>query len=247
MKRISSRVYAVWGITLATLAVSLAHAHGQLALKLSVLDAALTASSRTESKARGSPSKTIQSGEPLSVRLELTNPGAQPVDIRSSLDPAAGFVHLQVSFETGPPERFTVTRWETKDILVKTRPLPAGAKLVHETFLYGKMNSTFRENYLFEKEGTYKLQAFFGSQDPPVSVESNPVLIQVGPPVPNWNELKQAGIVDLIEGKFRSHREESNAAVRIEAILKDQPRHPMKAWVEEKTKTFQRSPNQKTP
>lgn len=238
MNQLSPAHPCPWRLVLLLLAAVIAPARGQLVLKLSVLDAPVLASSRIESKARALNAKTIRLGEPLSVRVELVNTGAQPVDVRSSLDPAAGFLSLQLGPTAASAQRFTATRWEIKDMMVRTRPLAAGAKLVHETFLFGKMDSTFRETYLLENEGTYLLRAVFDSQDPAVHVESNTVLVKVGPSVPGWEELKKARIVDLMEGRLGTHREMAEAMTKMESIVSRQAQHPLKEWTAEKHKSL---------
>lgn len=238
MKRHPPACCSLWPLSLLIFAGLAAPAEGQLVLKLSVLDAPVVGSSRAESKSAALTSKTIRLGEPISVRLELVNTGAQPVDIRPSLNPAAGFVSLELSSGDAAFERFTVTRWETADIMVRTRPLAPGAKLVHETFLFGKMDPAFREKYLFDKEGSYKLRAIFGSHDPAVRVESKPVLIKVGAPVPSWEDLKNAGIVELMEGKLRTHRDEAAAMAKVQSVVAQEPQHPLKSWAGEKAKSL---------
>src|SRR5688572_20191286 len=100
-------------VILAALAGTSFAGPGDLVLKLSVLDSPVLASARSPSSARASESKQVRLGEPVSIRLELGNPGADPVTILRSLDPSAGIVSILIQPEDAPARRFTTARWET--------------------------------------------------------------------------------------------------------------------------------------
>jgi hypothetical protein len=174
-------------------------------------------------------------GSPLSVRVELTNTGMQPVEIMPSLDPAAGFLLFHLVTPDGTSNRFTVIRWETKDMLIKPRSLAPGAQLTFETFLYGKLEEQrLQQNYLFAAPGKYELFAEYVVEQLGIRIRSGLVPVSVGSPVAGWDRLKQEGIVELMEGRIRSRQAVSNRVARVESIIASQPAHPLRPWVESK-------------
>ena len=215
-------------------------AFAQFRLNISALDSPVSASSDKRSPARGAQSKSIRIGEQLPLRLELANEGGQPVEARASVDPAAGFVTLYLS-GPGPdakPQRFTVNRWEIKEIFVKPRVLASGEKVVHETFLYGIMGTNFQVTYLFPQQGDYRLHAVYDSQVPPLHLESEALLIHVGPPIDDWEELKKARLVELMEGRLDSHQKVSASLDKVQSLMSRHAQHPLQTWVAAKSKSL---------
>lgn len=206
-------------------------AQSELALKLSFLDEPITRPSNRQSTARPADLSVIPYASPLSLRIELINQGADSVELFPSVDPAAGFVTLYLTVGTNPPQRFTTVRWENKDYNIRPRKLGPGEKLVHETFLFGRLNSGGEVEYMFPESGKYQLLAEHGS-----GTHSNPLRFEVSSPPPEWPQLKEAGIVDLIEGRLRSHDELARKTGDILRILEKNPDQPARLWIERKAR-----------
>ena len=203
-----------------------------LSLKLQILKSPISEERTKASEATGVVETTISMGEPLFVRMELINIGTNEVTLMQTLDPAAGVVNLLLENPAKKTYRVTVQRWETKDIVLEPKPFLPGERLVFETFLIGQMQANWRHEYIFPEKGRYQLVAFYNSGTNGVSLQSNPVTIFVGDPIPSWEELKMAGIVDHIEGLSTSDQQVTSRSVRIANILSKALTNPYDAWLE---------------
>lgn len=227
------------GIVVLAVAVTLCHplsarsldAAG-LSLKLQILDSPIS-EDRTEGlTAKGTEEATISLGEPLFIRIELANNGTNSVEILHSLDPAAGVVNLFMENPSKKTYRVTVQRWETQDIDLEPRLFLPAAQLAFETFLFGQMQADWRHEYIFPEKGKYHLVASYNSGTNGVSLNSNPVTISVGDPIPSWEELKTAGIVEYIEGLSISDQQAASRCALIAAILTKASISSFDAWLE---------------
>lgn len=217
-------------------------APAQLMLKLSVLDVPVTQPANRESSSAGVASANVALGTPIALRIELINQGTNAVTLLPSVDPAASLVSLFMGTPAGgTPSRFTTTRWETRDYLIKPRSLAPGAKLVHETFLFGRLdigrdNDARNLGYMFSSPGKYTLYATYNCPNPDVSLLSNTVFFEVGPPIEHWSSLQSAGIVPLIEGRLPTAVEVANKTDAILKLLESDPTNSCRAWLEQKAR-----------
>lgn len=215
-------------------------ASAQLTLKLSLLDQQVTEERSTYSAATGLKKVSIQKGEPVSIRLELFNSGNAPVRLLPSLNLSVA-TSLYLVEPSGKVEPLAAERWAKRDVFVKARSFAPKERIVYETFLFGRLLENLGLEYLFPETGSYKLYAKYvidaqdGSLDPALKVESNRVEVTVGPPLPGWNELKAAGIVDEIEGRSRSEQEHAARLARLRAILAGLSQNPYAPWLTKKS------------
>lgn len=228
----------IWVYAATLVVFSFSTSVGQaLELKLSVIDTPVAAYRAAASADSGSFTKSIALGEPVYVRLELVNDAAQPVELLPSVDPADGFVRFfLVSGDTLDAD-FTTLRWETRDSYLRSRELPPGERLVHETFLFGKfpsLSNTAALEYIFPGTGTYQLYARYACPTPPVEVASNRITIVVGAPVAQWDKLQEAGIVNRLEGRRLPPAFELQQTETLREIIRSTPASPFKPWFEER-------------
>jgi hypothetical protein len=148
-----------------------------------------------------------------------------------SLDPAVGCVSFYLQQQPQHAQRVTAARWESRDVFLKAKPFPPGSRLVYETFLFGRMTTNSMHEYLFPQRGEYRLFVRYANCPEGVNIESDPVTIVVGPPVQHWDELKEAGIVDYIEGRSHSDQQLKTRAARIRDVLGKLPTNPYMPWL----------------
>lgn len=220
--------------------ISISSAHSevrQLMFELTLQEKSVAKRLAPSSPDKGRKSISIALGMPISIRLILANGGNEGIELLPSLDPSFGLVQVYLVSEMGVTERFTVMRWETKDVLVTRRTLRPGERLRYETFLFGRLakgwigREGMKHEYLFHRPGTYQLFARYKSPDPPLELESNRVTIEVEPAMQGWDALKEAQIVALMEGESRTNAEHRQQLARVRGILENLPENPYASWL----------------
>jgi hypothetical protein len=211
-------------------------ASAELQLRLSLLPSPVVTPQAKASPTPGRPSLSVALGTPISVRLELINAGTSPIEILPTIDLRDALVRLYVVDPSGTAAPLTAVRWEVRDRLVTARALAPGERLVHETFLFGRlrggnMRHGPAHDYLFAAEGRYELYARYECPRPPVAVESNHVSVTVGPPVPHWQELEASGITEAMEGRSPRSAEQRDRHERLEELLRRLPTNPYAPWL----------------
>lgn len=173
-------------------------------------------------------------GEPLRLRIQLTNQGKNAARLIPNLDPAAGRVFLQLIKPDGTSETLSTGRWQVRDLYLKEEELAPGKTLACDTFLYGKMMRGMNKHvYLFPEPGNYGLSAkFIGAANQP-ALTSPVAQIVVGAPVPKWEELQAAGIVEAIDGRSGSDTEQ------LRQIIKGIRNHPLQSWITQARQTIE--------
>ncbi|MBI5866977.1 MAG: nuclear transport factor 2 family protein [candidate division Zixibacteria bacterium] len=199
-------------------------------LELSILSTPITSFRTDRSADSGMVETSIALGAPLYIRLELTNNTAQPIELPQSVDPAGKLVGVFVVGPAGSTRPLHTRRWEVRDLDLKAKPLAPGKSIVHETFLYGVFadeKARTELEYLFPAPGSYQLFARYSSPEPTLTVESNRVTVRVGEPVPHWQALLSAGIVDQLEGRSRSQEESRRRRDSLSAIIAQSDGNPL--------------------
>jgi hypothetical protein len=244
--RLRSVSFICW---LCLLAVWARPAQAQLKLKLSLLDQQLAGEQSAASASAGREAMSVQLGEPISIRLELTNTGNAPVELLPVLDPSLATTLFLVG-PGGEVEPFTSLQWAIRDLYVKARQFAPNERLVYETFLFGRLLDNLELAYLFPEPGQYELYARYavyaqdGSREPTMRLTSNRVRVTVGPALPGWAELKEAGVVDEVEGRSRSEQERVARMARLRELVAGLPPGPQSFWF---SKMFRRGQPQERP
>lgn len=177
----------------------------------------------------------IKMGEPVRLLIQLTNQGKHAVRVISRLHPATGSTALVLINPDGSHKYLAIGRWEKMDMYAPDMDLAPNKTLFFETFLYGNMaqreKGIYKYFYLFPEQGNYGLYATFINPPPNhLALTSGVVRIAVGSPIPKWEELQEAGIVDAIEGRSSSDKE---AIARQEQLWQILPisDHPLLPWI----------------
>ncbi|MCX6827486.1 MAG: nuclear transport factor 2 family protein, partial [candidate division Zixibacteria bacterium] len=130
--------------------------------------------------------------------------------------------------------RVTTRRWSMMDVYVPLKVLLPGARVVHETYLFGTLHDTASAKgqlqYLFPSSGKYTVFARYVCADPILEIESNRITANVGSPVARWNDLEKAGIVYYIEGCSRSNEENEMRRAELVALLAQVSANPYNPW-----------------
>lgn len=217
-------------VLIALLAMPAAENAHALKLELTILSTPVTSFRAGRSADSGSVESAIALGAPLYIRLELTNNEAQPVSLLPSVDPASSLVGVFLIGPNGPAHQLRTRRWEIRDLNLKVKSLAPGKSIVHETFLYGVFSDEKERTnleYLFPSAGSYQLFARYSCPQTTQAVESNRVTVRVGAPIPQWDELLKAGIVDQLEGRSRSQAEGRRRLDSLSAIVAQTPASPL--------------------
>ena len=208
------------------------HAAGDLTLRISLLSTPVLTSRSTAAPDSGLSEMSIPLGSPLYLRLELVNETDQPITVMPSVNPAFGLVRLFLVGPGGKTTKFTTVRWEVGDRFLAPEALQPGARVTHETYLYGRVpdSATGGLEYLFPTPGTYQLFARYTCPNPQVNVESNRVTVRVGAPIPRWEELKKAGIIPHVEGISGSEEESLKRREVLKGLLGPAPNKALTPW-----------------
>lgn len=169
----------------------------------------------------GQDAASIRIGDPVSIRIRLWNAGDADSEPTVRLSPLIAPLSVIVQ----RPDGSTVhAPWEWRSsgvrraIWASPEPLRPSEEDVFETFLYETRiddPETWRPTteYLFEKAGRYEVHVEYWAgdpaehwkfrrgerADPPPVLRSTPVVLDVTePPIPGWEELKDAQILHFI-------------------------------------------------
>lgn len=161
---------------------------------------------------------TVRIGEPVSIRVQLTNMADVPSDPTYPPD-----VHgTRLKFRITRPDSSVVElsgesrgedgRGVPRMIWPPPQPMPPGARYFFETYLFDYPEMSGRpplDRYIFEQPGLYRIDVAYRAghpqkhfawaagrlKEPPPIIHAEPLMVEVvGPAIPGWEVYQRDGI-----------------------------------------------------
>jgi hypothetical protein len=143
-------------------------------------------------------------GEPVTVRLTLSNPSGKPEKTIAILDPRFGDLVFQISGDGKTYKYYFGPGWQVVDYIAKPRVIKPGERMEFEVqILWNKTIAGVKDHiateFAFPRPGHYWLRAFL--QDIDIAHRSNTIEVDIVPP-----EKKDVAIWEVLQKNPRLAR-----------------------------------------